>query len=125
MVVFIGNLPSQATVADLSELGRLPAGSHLRIIKKRKKDRDGELVRFGLLQTASPKQARKLIARYNGKQCLGAQLTAREYEPRVAGNERRRLDWRQLHWAGDERRQDERRSMLAQHEPMLQAASAA
>lgn len=123
MVVFIGNLPSQATVADLCELARLPAGSHLRIIKK--KNRDGELVRFGLLQTTSPRQVRKLIARYNGRQCLGVQLTAREYEPRVAGNERRRLDWRQLHWAGDERRQDERRSMLAQQEPMLQAASAA
>jgi hypothetical protein len=35
MVIFIGNLPPLATESDLCELARLPAGSHLRIIKKK------------------------------------------------------------------------------------------
>jgi hypothetical protein len=123
MVIFITNLPPQATVPDLCELARLPSGSHLRIIKK--KSRDGELLRFGLLQTPDSRHARKLIARYDGKRYLGERLMARTYEPRVAGNERRRLDWRQLDWHEQERRQDERRSMLSQSEALLQTASAA
>lgn len=122
MVLFIGNLPPLATVSDLCALARVPTGSHLRIIKK--KTRDGDVVRFGLLQTADPKQAAKLMARLHGKRLLDAKLVVREYEPRVAGNERRRIDWRQLDWPGAERRQDERRSMLTQQEPVLHTAAA-
>jgi RNA recognition motif-containing protein len=122
MAIFIGNLPPAATEADLRELARPPAGSHLRIIKK--KSRDGEFVRFALLQTTGPKQAHKLIARLNGKRLLGTKLVAREYQPRVAGNEQRRIDWRQLDWPGAERRRDERRSMLSQPEPVLLTAAA-
>lgn len=122
MVIYIGNLPSSATEADLCELARLPAGAHLRIIKK--KVRDGGLTRFALLQTTDDRQARKLLGRLAGKRLLDARLVAREYQSRVAGNERRRLDWRQLDWSGEERRQDERRSMLSQPQPVLDTAAA-
>ncbi|HSJ47822.1 MAG TPA: hypothetical protein VLA26_03155 [Gammaproteobacteria bacterium] len=122
MVIFIGNLPPLATESDLCGLARLPTGAHLRIIKK--KTREGELVRFALLNTTDSKQAQKLVGRLAGKRFLDARLVAREYQSRVAGNERRRLDWRQLDWPGEERRQDERRSMLSQPEPMLHTVAA-
>jgi hypothetical protein len=41
---------------------------------------------------------------------MGAQLAAREFGPRRVGNERRRLDWREVPWTGMERRLGERRS---------------
>ncbi len=122
MVIFIGNLPAQATEMSMCEFARLSAGTHLRLIKK--KTRDGELVRFGLVQVDDARQARKLIAKLNGKPCIGHKLVVREYETRVAGNERRRLDWRNVEWQGEERRWDERRSMFSQ-EQLLRTASAA
>ena len=121
MVIFIGNLPPLATEYDLCELARLPTGAHLRIIKK--KNRDGRLVRFALLKAADDRQARRLQARLTGQRLHDAKLVVREYQPRVAGNERRRLDWRQLDWRGDERRYDERRSMLVQPELILHSAA--
>jgi hypothetical protein len=122
MVIFIGNLPPLATESDLCELARVPAGAHLRIIKK--KNRDGELVRFALLKTTDSRQTHKLLGRLAGKRLLDGRLVAREYQSRVAGNERRRLDWRQLDWSGEERRCHERRSMLAQPEAVLHTAAA-
>ena len=123
MAIFIGNLPAQVTEASLAGFVRLPAGAHLRLIKK--KARDGELIRFGLVQMEDARQARKLIARLNGKPCIGHKLVVREYLPRVAGNERRRLDWRNLAWHGEERRWDERRTIFRQDLPLQAAASAA
>ena len=123
MVIFIGNLPVQATEAGMCELARLPAGTHLRVIKKR--SRDGEPVRFALVQVDDARQARKLIARLQGRTCHGHKLVVREYQPRVAGNERRRVNWRQLPWDGEERRWEERRSMITEGAALNTASVAA
>lgn len=121
MVLFIGNLSPLVTASDLCDLARMPTGAHLRIIKK--KTRDGGLVRFALLQTAGSRQAQRVIARLDGKRCQGQRLVVREYEPRAAGNERRRLDWRQLAWTREERRRDERRTIQTQPELALHSAA--
>lgn len=122
MVLYIGNLSPLVTASDLCDLARMPAGAHLRIIKK--KTRDGGLVRFALVQTSGPRQAQRIIARLDGKPCQGQRLVAREYEPRAAGNERRRLDWRQLDWTRAERRRDERRTLQTQPELALHSSAA-
>ena len=54
----------------------------------------------------------KVIRRLHGKECMGMQLVAREFGQRRVGNERRRLDWREVPWTGMERRLSERRNSV-------------
>jgi hypothetical protein len=108
MVVFIGNLPKYAAEKDICRLARLPLRTAVRII--RKTGRSGQLQRYGLVPVSSESQARRLITRLHGRECLGQKLVAREYQHRIAANERRRVDWRRQDWSGAERRRDERRN---------------
>ncbi len=111
MVVFVGNLPKTAVERDLCQIARLDPATPLRIIKKRA--RTGEMLRYALIPVTDGKQARRLISRLNGYGWQGQRLAARLYQPRVAGNEQRRIDWRTQRWIGVERRCTERRNRPA------------
>ena len=108
MIVFIGNLPAGISERELQQLARPPDRAPVRIVKKR--NRSGNLYRYGLVHARSERDAHKVIRRVHGKVCMGAQLVSREFGPRRVSNERRRLDWREIPWTGMERRLSERRS---------------
>ncbi|HYQ71685.1 MAG TPA: RNA-binding protein [Gammaproteobacteria bacterium] len=108
MIVFIGNLPAGISERDLQLLVQPPGGAPVRIVKKR--NRNGNLYRYGLVHARSERDAMKVIRRVHGKVWMGAQLVSREYGPRRVSNERRRLDWRMIPWTDMERRLSERRN---------------
>ena len=110
MIVFIGNLPAVATGRDACVFAGLAGGMIPRIIKKH--DGSGGVHRYALVQTRSEREARRLIGRVHGRTCHDHRLVAREFMNRTAGNERRRLDWREIPWAGPERRVAERRTIM-------------
>lgn len=108
MLMFIGNLPATMKEQALCELARLPSCTHTRIHKKL----NGTQVvhRYALVHTNQKREASKLVKRLDGKSVHGSVLQVREFEHRLAGNERRRLDWREIPWDGSERRKAERRA---------------
>jgi hypothetical protein len=110
MIVFIGNLPAVVTGRDACVFAGLAAGMIPRIIKKH--DGNGGVHRYALVQTRSEREGRRLIGRVRGTICHEHLLVAREFRIRAAGNERRRLDWRELPWDAPERRVAERRTIM-------------
>jgi hypothetical protein len=111
MMLFIGNLPRQAKESDLIALLGLSDFERQRVRIVKKLTRSGEMTRFGLFQAKDDAQARKTLLR-NGKLRLnGRSLTSREFVKRVAGNDRRRPDWRMVPWGNFERRIAERRTV--------------
>jgi hypothetical protein len=109
MIIFIGNLPAVATDRDPCVFAGLPEGMLPRIIKK--VDGNGGLHRYALLQSRSDREGRRLIGQLHGRHCHDHMLVAREFRNRSAGNERRRLDWREIPWDNAERRVAERRTV--------------
>lgn len=110
MEIHIGNLPPQATVADLNKLFGFPANpSVCRVFKKQ--GRDGRVFHYGLASIRPDAAAQRLIERYRDALLRGTRLVVREFHPRRIGNERRALDWRTKPWHGPERRKDERRAV--------------
>lgn len=110
MIVFIGNLPAVVTGRDACVFAGLAARMIPRIIKKY--DGNGGVHRYALVQTRSEREGQKLIGRVQGRICYEHSLIAREFRNRTAGNERRRLDWREIPWEGPERRVAERRTVM-------------
>jgi len=110
MIVFIGNLPAVATGRDACVFAGLTEGMIPRVIKKH--DGNGGVYRYALVQTRSERDGHRLIARVQGRTCHDHRLVAREFMNRTAGNERRRLDWREIPWSGPERRVAERRTIV-------------
>ena len=108
MIVYIGNLSAATGEQDLRRLAGLPAETPVRIVKK--PIGSSGMARYGLVHTRSDREGRKLIDYLQGKLCNGNILAVREFGQRVAGNERRRLDWRALPWDEPERRINERRN---------------
>jgi hypothetical protein len=109
MIVYIGNLHVTTSEHDINRLARLPEGCYSRLIKK--PDGHGGLHCYGLVYVPSERKGLKLIKRVHGKICCGNRLVAREFGQRMASNERRRLDWREVPWHGlEERRRCERRT---------------
>jgi hypothetical protein len=109
MIIFIGNLPALAKDRDPCVFAGLAEGMIPRIIKKH--DGNGGVHRYALIQTRSEREGRMLIGRLHGRTCHDHTLLVREFRNRTAGNERRRLDWRELPWVGPERRVAERRTL--------------
>ena len=110
MIIFIGNLPAVATDRDPCVFADLVEGMIPRIIKK--DDGNGGVHRYALIQSRSEREGRRLIGRVHGRTCHDHTLVAREFRNRTAGNERRRLDWREIAWDCPERRVTERRTIL-------------
>ncbi|MFN2309661.1 MAG: RNA recognition motif domain-containing protein [Gammaproteobacteria bacterium] len=111
MNLFIGNLPSGATEADLCALLHLnadDAGRRLRIFKK--PDRAGHMLRFGLVHVDSETDLHKLLQRHRDAWLSGQRLQLREFVRRTAGNERRAVNWRARPWSQAEQRAAERRT---------------
>jgi RNA recognition motif-containing protein len=111
MNLFIGNLPSGATVGDLRAMLRLSqaeAARRLRIFKK--SDRQGHMLRFGLVHVASDTELQRMLQRNRDAVLNGQHLQVREFVPRTVGNERRAVDWRARAWPHLERRTAERRA---------------
>lgn len=108
MVVFIGNLPRAAVEKELCQIAQLKNCAGLRIF--RKPARSGEMLRYALVPVINERHAEKLIARMHGYRWQGHQLSAHNYASRIAGNEQRRLNWRDGRWSAQERRLSERRS---------------
>ncbi|WJW75604.1 RNA-binding protein [Thiohalobacter sp. IOR34] len=109
MMLYLGNLPRAASEQRLARLMHLPRGAlnRLRIIKK--PGRDGDTIRYGLLYVDSEAEAKRLRVRSRGLQLDGQPVEVREFQKRVASNERRALDWRSRPWPHKERRLRERR----------------
>jgi len=110
VIVYIGNLPPVFTTSHLCELARIASGTHHRIIKIH--DGSGDVHRYGLIYLKSERAAEELIGSLDAFVCQGHTLEVREYQHRVAGNERRRLDWRRVPWMDEERRRAERRNVF-------------
>jgi len=109
MMIFLGNLPRLAREQDLLAMLNLAESERHRVRIVKKLTRSGEMVRFGLFQARTDQQARKTLQQ-NSELCLQSQpLIVREFVKRVAGNDRRRPDWRQIPWPQAERRLAERR----------------
>jgi hypothetical protein len=111
MIIFIGNLPAVAMDRDPCVFAGLPAGVQPRIIKKQ--DANGGLHRYALFHARSDREGHRLIERLHGRTCHNHALVVREFWSRSAGNERRRLNWREIPWDGPERRVVERRKVTA------------
>jgi len=108
MEIHIGNLPPQATVADLNNLFGFPANPpQCRVFKK--EGRDGRLINYALAFIRPDAAGERLLERHKNAALNGVRLVVREYTPRRVGNERRALNWRSKVWAGPERRNLERR----------------
>lgn len=110
MLMFIGNLPAAMNERALRELARLPSGTHTRIHKKLNGTQ--VVLRYALVHTNQKREAEKLVKRLDGKSVRGNTLQVREFGHRLASNERRRLDWREVPWDGPERRKSERRARI-------------
>ncbi len=109
MEIHIGNLPPQATVADLNHLFGLPANPpQCRVFKKQ--GHNGHMHYYGLAIIRPDAAGQRLIERYRNALLSGSRIEVRELQPRRIGNERRALNWRNKTWNGTERRQHERRS---------------
>ena len=107
MIIYIGNLSAATAGHDLLRLAGLPAATPVRIIKKQV--RHAVMSRYGLVHARSDREGQKLVDYLNGKMIHGTKISVREFGHRLAGNERRRLDWRAVPWEGAERRMHERR----------------
>ena len=107
MIIYIGNLPGSATQHGLCSLARLSNGGQACIFKKQ--GHNGSFYRYALLTAATDRFGEKSISYLQGKRLEGNVLEVREFKHRIAGNERRRLDWRAVPWQGEERRLNDRR----------------
>jgi len=82
--------------------------------------------RYGLVEIDSEKLGFQLIARFNGKTIKGHKVVVREYLRRNYSNDQRAINWRQMDWPHEERRNDDRRGSLMReavaNQPMLAAS---
>jgi hypothetical protein len=130
--VFVGNLPSRATVQDVRDLfnaadnlkrkGGWLGRQGKRLLRRLLRHPAETGPRFYLIEThhgrfpryirisAFPRQqGQQLIARLVGINLLGKALEIREYQSRNPANDRRRAGWHFRRWLGVERRAAERR----------------
>jgi hypothetical protein len=97
MDVFIGNLPGNATLADLHEfVGDFELRADFKCCKGHKKEQGH--YHFFVARTHTRKEALEMIAHLNGRLFKGAKIEAREYRKRSEtafwkGNERRINPW--------------------------------
>jgi hypothetical protein len=106
MIIFIGNLPAAAPVRDICVSAHVPGGAIARSLTK--PESTGALYRYALVHSRCECEGHRLIARLDGRSCHNHRPVAGEFRNRPVGNERWRLDWRELSWNGAERRVAER-----------------
>ncbi len=100
MDVFIGNLPGNATLAELHDLvGEFDLRADFRCSKGH--DRDGQPYHYFIAHTENRQQGNKLIDRLNGLAFQGSLLSVREcvfrQQPNDWGDADRRINPWQMH----------------------------
>ncbi len=116
MEVFVGNLAGSVTLLDLNRLFK--DFKHPPIQLMEKKQSDGSLLRYAVVDFDAPRLAQKAIKKLHGAPLNGCELVLHEYTHRSYTNERRAIDWRTRPWDGLERRRSERRKPLAAKNPV-------
>ncbi len=118
MEIFIGNLPSAISTAELLLFFK---GYHKRDgIEARIVDEvteNGVHHRYAVVTIDHERLAAKALKKLDGKPLKGHHLMLREYQHRSYGNERRAIGWRNRPWDGPERRKVDRRLKLKVNEP--------
>lgn len=108
MELYIGNIPDGIDDYDLRKfIGVNGADTRFRIIDKA--GQSGCRIRYGYADIEPPKLAIKAMARNHGREWQGRKVVMREFRHRTYSNDRRALNWRQMAWGGDERRDADRR----------------
>ncbi|MGQ9627332.1 MAG: RNA recognition motif domain-containing protein [Anaerolineae bacterium] len=87
MNIYVGNLPREATEADLREA--FQAFGQVTSVTIIKDKFSGESRGFGFVEMPSKAEAQSAIAELNGKELKGRTLTVNEARPRSEGREGR------------------------------------
>lgn len=108
MELYIGNIPEGVDDYDLRKfMGVSGSEARFRVIEKAGKN--GRRIRYGYAEIEPAKLAIKVMSKNHGREWLGNKIVLREFRHRSYSNERRSLNWREVEWQGDERRQVDRR----------------
>lgn len=108
--IYIGNLPTTATLHDIRSACKKWDFDAL-FERKSGIYRIGKPYQFFVAHFAAgkEKEARRLVRQLKGLMLQGRAIEVREYVHRSYSHERRALDWRTRSWSGIERRRHERR----------------
>lgn len=109
MEIYIGNVPSSITVAQLKNIF-VGFDRHATFRVKRVKGKY-QLFTFGLVTIPSDLLGKKAIKRLNNKRIDGKLIVVREYSQRSSNKDRRNTNYRNRKWMSKERRQNERRTI--------------
>lgn len=111
MDIFIGNLPASVTLHDIRAVCR-KWDFNADFERKRGIYDIGKPFQYYVahFKPGQEKEAERLIRQLKGVSFLGRIVEVREYFKRSYSYERRAPGWRERHWAGAERRSQDRRS---------------
>lgn len=109
MDIYIGNVPSSISVAQLKNLF-IGFDKNATFKIKRVKG-DHQLFTFGFVTIPSVLLAKKAIKRLNNKRIDGKLIVVREFSQRSGNRDRRNTNYRNRKWMSKERRQNERRTI--------------
>lgn len=108
MELFIGNIPEDIDDYDLRKFfGIKDPQTRFRVVEKT--GQQGRRIRYGFAEIDSDKLGHKTVVRNNGREWRGQKVVVRPFKHRSYSNDRRALNWRQLEWGRDERRDSDRR----------------
>ena len=108
MELFIGNIPEDIDDYDLRKFfGIKDPQTRFRVVEK--SGQQGHRIRYGFAEIDSDKLGHKTVVRNNGREWDGQKVVVRPFKHRTYSNDRRALNWRELEWSRDERRDSDRR----------------
>lgn len=121
MELFIGNIPKDIDDYDLRKFfGIKDPQTRFRVVEKA--GQPGCRIRYGYAEIASDKLGHKMLVRNNGREWRGQKVVVRPFKYRTYSNDRRALNWRQLEWGLDERRDEDRRGKGSIQQPQVRDA---
>lgn len=122
MELFVGQVPHNATLRDLSVfLGPFRDDARFQLIKQDKLAAPS--VYYGLVIIDSDRVAQKAMRKLNGQPLAGQSVVVREFAHRVYSNDRRAINWRMQPWQRLERRLCDRRTPDFVEEKAQQSAA--
>lgn len=121
MELFIGNIPTDIDDYDLRKFfGIKDPQTRFRVVEKA--GQSGRCIRYGFAEITSDKLGHKMVVRNNGREWSGQKVIVRPFKHRSYSNDRRALNWRQLDWSRDERRDNDRRGKGSIKQPHVRDA---
>jgi RNA recognition motif-containing protein len=96
MDLFVGPLPHHITYSRFKHYFQ-GFEKHMQV-QIRRMTHDGNVITFAFVTAASPRIAKKLIAKFNGRVLHGSPVVVRPFVHRATGNERRSILWRNQPW---------------------------